>query len=240
MSQNRILIIDDDQELQDLIRFTLERKGYDLAFANSGREGLHQAKRFHPNLILLDFALPGINGVEVHRLLRSEEATKDVPILIMTGLEDSAEAIKSAVLSLGVEDYLHKPFGENELLRHIEGLLHEKPVPPKTPIPSRATVAVEKPPILQRGRIRMDLEHRRIWVGGHQISKALGPKRFDLLRILLQHRGPVNRETLRSEGWGGGEDLKTVDRTISRLREALGAKEKDLIVSVPGGYTLAG
>lgn len=111
----RLLIVEDDAEVRGFIRFALARREFDVHFARTGREGCHMAQELRPNLILLDMSLPDINGVQVSKLLRAHPRTKNIPILAMSAMDESAGVLESALKGLGIEDYLAKPFGENEL-----------------------------------------------------------------------------------------------------------------------------
>lgn len=223
----RLLVVEDDSEVQEFIRFALARREFEVHFSSTGREGCRLAQDLKPNLILLDMRLPDINGVEVCRILRANPETKGIPILAMSALDRTAGVFESAFRAIGIEDYLPKPFGENELLLRLSQLLGASPS-------ERAGGD-----LLVRGRVRIDVNARRVWVGDHSI-KHIGYKQFDLLHHLIKNADGVSREHLRSLIWGGDENSKALNMTVCRLRKALGFEENEGIIPIPHGYKLVG
>jgi len=232
-----ILAVDGDVRFLDLIGDALPPPSYELSVATGGREGLHKAQTLQPRLVLLDLALPELNGVELCRLLRADPRTRGILLVAMTALETTGSVVRSALLALGVDDFLQKPFGKEHLLERVKLLLARRRhqasrAPRKTAPPSLS--------ILENGRIRVDLNTRRVWVKG-RLTRHMGPKRFQLLCMLLRHKDGAHRETLCSEVWGEEEGCKKVDVSIHRLREDFGIRKEDSpIISVPGGYKLVG
>lgn len=223
----RLLVVEDDAEVQNFIRFALARRNFEVHFSGTGREGCRLALTLKPNLILLDMGLPDINGVEVCRLLRENFATKGIPILAMSAMDRTAGVLESAFKALGIEDFMPKPFGENELLLHLSQLLGR--------IPSAPAAGH----FLVRGRVRIDVNARRVWVGEFPI-KHIGFKQFDLLHHLIKNIDGVSRKDLRSLVWNGDENSKALNMTISRLRKVLGFGENEGIILIPQGYKLVG
>lgn len=119
----RILSIEDDVDLQQVVTYALAKKGWDVVYAYDGNDGLAQARKFIPDLILLDMMLPGINGLEVIKALKADEATKAIPVVVMTAYPSDAQFLKSAVLAMGAVEYLAKPVHIDELVKTIERLL---------------------------------------------------------------------------------------------------------------------
>ncbi|MBI5239308.1 MAG: response regulator transcription factor [Elusimicrobia bacterium] len=231
-----VMVIDDDPETHELVRFTLERRYGPVRCCDCGTDGFLQASDRRPDLVLLDLAMIGMNGVEACRLFKGHAKTKDIPILIMTAMPNEADVLKDAMAQLGANDFLRKPFGENELIRHVERLLRESSpgaAPQETSLPAQGET-------LERGRIRADTASRKVWVDGLPIRGRLGPKGFELLCVLLRHPGPVSRERLRAKVWPGSENGQIVEVNIHRLRQSLGLASEEGIVSVPGGYLLTG
>lgn len=226
-SKWRLLVAEDDAEVREFIRFALARREFEVHFANTGRESCRLALDLKPNLILLDMGLPDINGVEVCKILCASPETRGIPILAMSTMERTAGVLESALRALGIEDYLPKPFGENELLLHLSQLLGR--------IPSERAGG----DILVRGRVRIDVNARRVWVGARPIQH-IGYKQFDLLHHLIKSADGVSREHLRSLIWTGAENSKALSMTVCRLRKALGFGENEGIIPIPQGYKLVG
>jgi len=217
----RVLVIDDDLELQDFIKAALHRAPYELHFAGDGREGVRQAQRVRPGLILIDLNMPLQNGVEVFRQVRAQEAFKDIPCVMMTGLRDTAGVLQSAILALGAVEFLQKPFSPGDLMETLEHTLSR---------PSRGAS-----PEIRRGPVRLDPVFRRVWIRDRFLGH-LPPRRFFVLAALAQSQGPVDRETILKEVWGSSmDDPHSLDKTIQRLREDLG-QDSHLVMTTPGGY----
>ncbi|MDP3541241.1 MAG: response regulator [Elusimicrobiota bacterium] len=119
----RILSIEDDVDLQQVVTYALAKKGWDVVYAYDGKDGLDQARKVIPDLILLDMMLPGLNGIEVIKALKADEATRDIPVVVMTAYPSDAQFLKSAVLAMGAVEYLAKPVHIDELVSTIERLL---------------------------------------------------------------------------------------------------------------------
>lgn len=119
----RILSIEDDVDLQQVITYALAKKGWDIVYAYDGKDGLDQALKFVPDLILLDMMLPGLNGIEVIKALKANASTRDIPVVVMTAYPSDAQFLKSAVLAMGAVEYLAKPVHIDELVSTIERLL---------------------------------------------------------------------------------------------------------------------
>ena len=201
-----------------------------LSFATDGSSGLKAAREEAPSLIVLDLGLPVINGVEVHKLLKSDPATAHVPILVMTAMEDNFGAMASLVESLRPGDYVHKPFGAEEFVARVERLLATGPTRSRRP-------AAPPDLILRRGRIRFDLTRNQVHVR-RQLVK-LPQKLFALLRVLISHTEAVSVERLLAEGWAESADADAVKKAIQRLRETLHLTP-DPIATIGHGYKLVG
>lgn len=119
----RILSIEDDVDLQQVVTYALAKKGWDVVYAYDGKDGLDQARKFIPDLILLDMMLPGLNGLEVIKALKADAQTRDIPVIVMTAYPSDAQFLKSAVLAMGAVEYLAKPVHIDELVSTIERLL---------------------------------------------------------------------------------------------------------------------
>lgn len=224
---SKILIVEDELPLLQTISYNLEQEGYQVIQAQDGLSGLDAARTSKPDLILLDIMLPGIDGLEVCRLLRKD---MDIPIIILTA--KSREIDKVVGLEVGADDYVTKPFGMLELLARVRAALR------------RARTEVQKQEVLRAGNIELDVACHSVKVDGQEVD--LRPKEFDLLHTLLANRGKViERNDLLERVWGEDEfiDAGTLDVHIRRLREKIEADPSNPvhILTVRGvGYKLAG
>ena len=221
-----LLIVEDEETLVTLLRYNLEGEGYRVAVAKNGEDALLLAKEETPDLILLDWMLPLLSGIEVCRRLRRGSATRHIPILMLTAKGEEADKIRG--LDTGADDYVTKPFSPTELVARVRALLRR----------SRPALGEEK---LEIGNLTMDLASHRVRRGDREI--VLAPTEFRLLRHFLEHLGRVfDREQLLNAVWGQDVyiELRTVDVHIRRLRRALNAdSETDFIRTVRGaGYAL--
>jgi DNA-binding response OmpR family regulator len=222
----RILVVEDDRDIADLIVHYIEKAGWQAHVATSGSEGLAQARHTLPDCLVLDVMLPGMDGLEVCRALRSESATAAVPIIMLTARGEETDRIVG--LELGADDYLAKPFSPGELVARIRALLRR----------THRTATSE--PHIGFGDITMDLSRHSVVDHGREIK--LTAKEFMLLQYFLQHRGRVlSRDLLLSDVWGyrytGG--TRTVDVHVRRLREKLPALVTALVTVKQFGYKLA-
>ena len=206
-----ILIVDDEREIRELLRYNLERQGYQVLTAQDGEEGLSRIFATHPDLVLLDLLLPGLNGLEVLRELRQEPSTRDLPVLLLT--------------ARGADDYITKPFSPREVIARVEAVLRRI----KPPRESEA---------LEAGPVSLDHARREARVHGEELT--LTPREFELLYFLAKNPGRVfSRDELLTKVWGydyRGE-TRTVDVHVRRLRAKLGEDGARLIATVTGaGY----
>jgi two-component system phosphate regulon response regulator PhoB len=220
----RILIVEDEEPLTVLLRYNLEASGYVVDSAARGDEAELKLRENMPDLVVLDWMLPGVSGIEICRRLRAQSATATLPIIMLTARGEESERVRG--LATGADDYVVKPFSVPELLARIAALLRRSR-------PERVAA------ILSVGDIELDRERRRVFRAGREI--ALGPTEFRLLEYLMQSPGRVySREQLLDGVWGNDvyvED-RTVDVHIGRVRKALSeASESDPIRTVRGsGY----
>lgn len=202
-----ILLIEDDATLAETLRYNLEREGYSVLSATDGIQGLEQARRECPDLIVLDVMLPRLDGFSVCRILRQES---DTPIIILTARQDEVDRI--AGLELGADDYVVKPFSLGELLARVRAILRRAE---RRPAPSNREV-------LEAGELRIDAKSRRAWRNGGELN--LPQKEFDLLTCLVRNRGiALSRDLLLERVWGFDflGDSRTVDVHIRWLREKI-------------------
>ncbi len=218
-----ILIVDDEREIRELLRYNLERHGYQVLTAQDGEEGLARAFATHPDLVLLDLLLPGLNGLEVLRELRQEPTTRDLPVLLLTAR--GAEMDKLLGFERGADDYITKPFSPREVIARVEAVLRRV-------LPPRESEAIEA------GPLTLDHARREARVQGQELR--LTPREFELLYFLARNPGRVfSRDELLTKVWGydyRGE-TRTVDVHIRRLRVKLGDEAARMIATVTGaGY----
>ena len=219
-----ILVIEDEKEIRDLVRYNLEREGFKVAVAADGEEGLQRLFAARPDALVLDLMLPGRSGLEVLREVRGEPSTRDLPVIVLTAR--SAEMDKLLGFEHGADDYLTKPFGPRELVARLRALL-------------RRSRPVREEGVIIAGELRVDTAAREAAFRARGLT--LTPREFDLLAFLAQRPGRVmSREELLRKVWGYDYvgETRTVDVHIRRLRAKLGPRQK-LIETVTGaGYKL--
>jgi two-component system phosphate regulon response regulator PhoB len=221
-----VLIVEDETALVTLLRYNLEREGFRVSEARDGEEALVLCQEERPDIILLDWMLPHLSGLEVCRRLRRAPATRDVPIVILTARGEEQDKIRG--LDSGADDYVTKPFSPAELISRLRAVLRRA-----RPALSSETLKFED--------LSMDLAAHRVRRSAREVR--LGPTEFRLLRHFLEHPGRVfSREQLLDAVWGRDVyvEPRTVDVHIRRLRKALNdANEMDLIRTVrSAGYAL--
>jgi two-component system alkaline phosphatase synthesis response regulator PhoP len=220
MSDAKILVIDDEQDILDLVTAYLGPEGYDVRTASDGLVGLELARHFEPDLIVLDIMLPGLDGMELLTRLRRES---EVYVIMLTARTEETDKIVG--LSVGADDYVTKPFSPRELVARIKAALRR--------------IRGETGPVNELAfvHVRLDPEARRAWVGDQEVD--LTAIEFDLLLALAQNAGRVlSREQLLQKVWGYDYygDVRVVDVHIGHVRQKLG-KHSDVIVTVRGvGY----
>ena len=224
----KILIADDEPNQLELMAFNLERAGFSAIRAQNGKEVIELVEENNPDLIILDWMMPKMSGIEVCRSLRSRSETKLLPIIILSAR--SEEGDKSLGLDSGADDYVSKPFSPKELISRVKALLRR----------SRPTLIND---ILEYNNLRLSLSELTVTLNDNDIK--LGPKEFKLLSILIERPGHIfSRAKLLDLVWGHGVyvEERTVDVHMSRLRKALKSNSIDgqnLIRTVrDGGYGL--
>jgi two-component system response regulator CpxR len=209
-----ILVIDDDREMVELLAQSLAQEGFALSTAQSGEEGIEQARSANPALILLDVTLPGINGFEVLRRLRRES---DVPVIMLTARGEEVDRIVG--LEIGADDYLPKPFSARELVARINAILRRSGKGRPLPVPSDGA-----PRELRCGSVRIDLPTRTVRRDNQIVSVTT--MEFELLRVLMESAGePVRREDLSRNVLDREYSVfdRAIDNLVSALRRKLGA-----------------
>jgi len=221
MSKPKILIIDDEKSVRDLIKAYLDPEGYQVFFADDGLSGLKSARAFKPDLIVLDIMLPGMDGIELLTHLRRES---DVYVIMLTAKTEETDKIIG--LSVGADDYVTKPFSPRELVARIKAALRRISSPKELPTRN----------VLSFKHFRIDSGSRKVWVDDTLID--LTAIEFDILSVLAEHRGMVlSREQIVERVWGADfyGELRVVDVHLGHIRQKLGHDE--LIATVRGvGY----
>ncbi len=222
----RVLIVEDEAALAMMLRYNLEKQGFRVEEASDGQEALLRIGEHEPDIVLLDWMLPTLSGIEVCRQIRRSSATRDLPVIMVTARNDEQDAVRG--LNTGADDYITKPFNMEALLARMRALLR------------RANGGAGK------GRrefhdIVLDLTSHRVYRGTRPVH--LGPTEFRLLDFLMQHpRRVFSREELLDAVWGVDihVESRTVDVHIRRLRKALNVgDERDLVRTVrAAGYAL--
>ncbi|HEV8027037.1 MAG TPA: response regulator [Stellaceae bacterium] len=223
----RILIVDDDPAIREVVRFALDRAGFEIAQAGDGRSALEHFADVAPDLVVLDVLLPGLDGLDVCRELRRRST---VPILFLSSKDEEVDRIVG--LEIGGDDYLVKPFSPRELVARVKVLLR------------RAAASALPPaegPVLRHGRLTLDLERARAAWDDREV--ALTATEFAILRTLLRRPGKVySRDNLMDGAYGVGKVVsdRTIDSHVRRLRAKFAALGAEPIETLHGfGYKLS-
>ncbi|MEM9495376.1 MAG: phosphate regulon transcriptional regulator PhoB [Pseudomonadota bacterium] len=228
MANTKILIVEDDESLATLLEYNIGKEKFDVTLAGDGEEALMRIDESAPDVIVLDWMLPKISGIEVCRQLRAKPETRNIPIIMLTARSEEADRIRG--LETGADDYLTKPFSTAELIARLRAVLR------------RIRPGLADDTVIF-GDIEVDRVSHRVMREGKEIH--LGPTEFRLLDHLIQHPGRVfSREQLLNAVWGSDVfvEVRTVDVHIGRLRKALNKhKQGDPIRTVrSAGYALDG
>jgi two-component system, OmpR family, phosphate regulon response regulator PhoB len=226
MSKGRLLLVEDDPGLVELLTWHFQREDYDVDHTSDGEDALLRAKEWPPDIILLDWMIEGLSGIEVCRRLRKSASTANVPIVMLTGRGEEADRIRG--LETGADDYVTKPFSPRELVARVGAVVRR----------IRPAMASEQ---LSYADIEMDLTSHKAKRAGNTVP--LGPTEFRLLKHFLEHPGRVfSREQLLDAVWGREADIevRTIDVHIRRLRKAINLPgTADLIRTVrAAGYSI--
>ncbi len=221
----RILVVEDETSLATLLVYNLEAEGYQVEHVDNGDEAELRLAESPPDLVILDWMLPGVSGLEICRRLRARDSARDMPVIMLTARGEEGERVRG--LSVGADDYVVKPFSTPELMARVRALLRR--ARPER-VASRLTL----------GDIDLDRDTRRVRRSGREIH--LGPTEFRLLEYFMEKPGRVfTRAQLLDSVWGMSAEIdeRTVDVHVGRLRKALiRGREKDPIRTVRGaGYS---
>jgi len=220
MLTNTVLVVEDDPDIRELLRFTLERAGLKVVEAESGEDALTVLDGPQPSIAIIDWMLPGINGVELTRRLRKDPLTSAMPLIMLTARGEEADKLKS--FDSGIDDYLTKPFSPKELVARVKALIRRSGLP-------------EDGHIIVQG-LDLDINAHRITINGDPIP--IGPTEFSLLELLMSNPNRAfDRAQLLDRVWGRNVyvEERTVDVHILRLRKALSKFDLDRLVQTVRG-----
>jgi two-component system phosphate regulon response regulator PhoB len=221
-----VLVVEDEAALATMLRYNLEKQGFRVEEAGDGQEALLRLGESQPDIVLLDWMLPGLSGIEVCRQIRRRPATRDVPVIMVTARTEEQDAVRG--LNTGADDYITKPFNMEALLARMRALLRRA-----NPMPTKGRLVFHD--------ITLDLATHRAQRNDRAL--ALGPTEYRLLEFFMQHpRRVFSREELLNAVWGADIHVepRTVDVHIRRLRKSInGPGEQDLVRTVrTAGYAL--
>ncbi len=220
-----VMIIEDEEAIAMMLKYNLEKEGYDVIVESRGNKALAEVERHRPSVILLDWMLPELPGIEICRLIRSKPDVKGTPIIMLTAKGEEEDKVRG--LSAGADDYVTKPFSIPELMARVKTQIRRAPEP-----------HYEKELVFED--IRMDLTTKKVFRGNNYIH--LGPTEFRLLKMLLETPGKVfSREYLLKTVWGDNiyVEFRTIDVHIRRLRKSLNEYGPDYIRTVRAtGYAI--
>ena len=226
LSHPKILIIEDEPSQIELIHYNLKTEGYEVFTSHDGEDGLMQASEVLPDLILLDWMIPKISGMEVCRRLRRNSLTREIPVIMVTARSEEVDKIQG--LDMGADDYITKPYSIKELLARVRAAIRR---------PASA-IAEDK---VQTGNIVINLKKHIVKI--HDKEIVLGPTEYKLLLELMKSSGRVlSREQLLDNVWGisASVDSRTVDVHIGRLRKSIKKVTDDKVIKTVRsfGYSL--
>ena len=227
--KQKVLVVDDEENIRMLVKFNLEKAGYEVLEASDGNKAIETAVNSTPDIVILDLMLPGIDGLEVCRNLKRHPRTAALPIIMLTAKSDEIDRVIG--LELGADDYMTKPFSQRELVARIKAVLR------------RSNVAVGNGEELLLGRLRMNFSQYEAWLDKEKLE--LTPKEYEMLKLLSEKAGKVfSREQLLEKIWGYEYfgDTRTVDVHVRHLRAKLERVPEmaEAIETVRGvGYRLA-
>lgn len=225
MSREKILIVEDEKDIVKMLEYNLKKEGFKILSARDGESAVNLSGKEHPDLVLLDLMLPGIDGIEVCKRLKSERKTASIPIIMLTA--KSQESDKIVGLELGADDYVTKPFSPRELIARIKAVLR------------RVEEKGKLPDMLKTGDMIVDLSKIAVTIKGKPVE--LTSKEFELLKTLIKARGRVlSRDHLLDTIWGFDHaaeiQTRTVDVHVRTLRKKLKTEAKRIVTVKNYGY----
>ena len=216
-----ILVVEDEPDIRELLDFTISRSGHSVVEAENAEDALRVLDRGIPELIIIDWMLPGMDGIDLAKKLRSDELTKELPIIMLTARGEEADKLRS--FEVGIDDYVTKPFSPKELMARIKALL-------------RRTGTPEDNTLLVAG-IKLDLTGHRLYINDTKVS--IGPTEFKLLELFMRNPNRAfDRGQLLDRVWGRSVyvEERTVDVHVLRLRKILKPSGRDHIIETVRGF----
>lgn len=211
-----VLVVEDDDAIVTLLQYTLEKQGYEVRITDDGEEAIWMVEERKPDLVLLDWMLPGLTGIEVCNRLRRNEQTSKIPIIMISARGEEGDKIEG--LDRGADDYLVKPFSPKELVSRINAVFRR----------IRPSFVAK---VLSCGSIKMDLVHKSVTCGNREVH--LGPTEYRLLQALLEHpKRVLSREQLIRRVWQSETNVepRTIDVHVNRLRKALKSESTGTVI----------
>ena len=224
MNETRILVVDDEEDLCEILQFNLENEGYEVDTANSAEEALKKDLSQY-KLILLDVMMGEISGFKMARMLKKNPETVNIPIIFITAKDTENDTITG--FNLGADDYISKPFSLREVQARVKAVLRR----------TSANGAEEKPQLLQYQGLSINIEKKKVCIDTQEV--ALTKKEFEILLLLMQNKGRVfSREDILSKVWQDEVYVldRTIDVNITRLRKKIGAYGKYIVTRLGYGY----
>ena len=206
MTAHQVLLVEDEVDIRDMLAFALERAGFDVTSAETAEQALEAVEARVPHIVVIDWMLPGMNGVALARRLRGDMHTAELPLLMLTARGEESDKLKS--FDAGIDDYVTKPFSPRELIARIKALLRRSGNP--------------EDGVLAIGRLKLDTRAHRVAVGEQAVH--VGPTEYRLLELFMRHPNRAfNRSQLLDRVWGRNVyvEERTVDVHVLRLRKAL-------------------
>lgn len=224
----RILIIEDDADLQQLLSHSLFRHGYEVHHAFHGQEGYDKVLSLQPDIILLDLMLPGIPGTDLLRMFQENVLLRDIPVIAMTAYGDKSDLLEWSIRAQGAREYIRKPFRPSEVVSLIKRTLQQHP---------KGSSA--RPRQYAKGVVRLDPGYRTLFIQDKRVA-TLTPKEAEIIQILLESKGPVPRTRLIALVWGTEGNDNILYKTIQRIREHLGPDAARRLQTQADSYELLG
>lgn len=224
MGGEKVLIIEDEKNILELFRFNLDREGYKPFTAIDGEDGLNRAKRDNPDLIILDLMLPGVDGVEICKILKDDYKTSRIPIIMVTAKSQETDVVLG--LELGADDYVAKPFSPKQLMARIKAVLRRyKPGPQEQ--------------VYRTGELELDTAKHSVSLSGKNIELTF--KEYSILKLFFESNGRVlSRESILDQVWGHDEslnvDFRAVDKHIAELRKKIHREAHRILTIKNFGY----
>ena len=224
MEKDLIYSVEDDINISDLIKYTLEEAGFDIKCFSNGNDMLEALKMQTPNLILLDIMLPDIDGTEILKIIRTDYSYLPIKVIMLTAKSSEINIVMG--LNAGADDYMPKPFSVLELIARVKANLRKK----------NTTIEMEE---MTFGEIKIIIRKRAVFINNNQV--ALTQKEFDLLKLLVENaESIVSRETMFEEVWGkeNAMETRTIDMHIKSIRQKLNLQKENIITVRGMGYKL--